>query len=157
MSAELQILLWGIATVSPLFLNLATKREADAIGLSAMLLAGWCFGRLLGVMFTPPESMTLYPVMDFAFGVVTLAAWRSQRAWWKLGIVGLLLAQCAGHLAFWIAWPADGSLYRYVLANNVLFALELLSVSVPGGLHVADHLVGSLSSRFGNLRHARAK
>lgn len=158
MNHQQQIAAWAVAVCLPVLLNLLTKRDSDAIGLSAMLLLTWCFGRIMGSVMTPPESMSLYPLVDSISGIVALAAWRSRRAWWKLALVGLLTAQCCLHVAFWAAWPHDGSLYRYILANNVLCALELFACSTPGVGHLVATWDGySLPLRPRTLRRARLK
>jgi len=147
MAPDLQILLWGLAASAPLGLNLiAKRRDADAAGLSAMLLATWCVGRVLGMLYTVPESMTLYPVEDAFCGGVAFVAWRSRRAWWKAALCGLFVLQCCLHAAFWAAWGAGSrqALLFYVAANNLLFALELLAASWGVLSHVAVSALGRL-------------
>lgn len=156
MSAELQIALWGVAVCTPVLLNIATKRSADALGLSGMILLMWVMGRVLGAVYTPPESMSFYPVMDAMAGATAFYAWSSDRRAWKLGLVILFTAQCALHVAFWLAWPSPGSLLRYLWVNNSLFALQLICVGSPGVRDVARRLVGWLSRRPWARHHARA-
>ena len=157
MPVETQIALWALAVIAPVLLNLTTKRSTDALGLSAMLLLTWCFGRITGAFYSPPESMALYPVVDAFAGATAFVAWRTRRAWWKLALVGLFLGQCTLHAAFWLAWPQDGSLYQYVLTNNVLFIAELITVSVPGGAHVLGRIVDRLPGQSRSVHHARAR
>lgn len=139
MNHDAQILAWGIAATIPLAMNLAARRDADAAGLSAMLLATWCVGRILGVLYTVPESMTLYPVEDAFCGAVAFLAWRSRPAWWKAALAALFVSQCCLHAAFWAAWGSGArqALLFYLAANNLLFALELFTVSWGVVSHVA--------------------
>lgn len=147
MSHDLQILIWGLAAIAPLGLNLAMRRDADSTGLSAMLLGTWCFGRVLGALYTVPESMTLYPVEDALCGAVTFIAWRSRRAWWKAVLCGLFVVQCCLHAAFWAAWGTGSrqALQFYLAANNLLFALELMAVAGGCLSHVALSALGRLA------------
>lgn len=155
MPASTQLLLWGIAVCIPVILNLAAKKT-DAVGLSAMLLLTWVFGRVTAALYPVPEAMSLYPIVDAACGITAFVAYRSRPALWKLLLASLFMLQCILHVAFWAAWPAPGSLYRYVFANNALFLLELLCVSGPGGFSVVAHLVGSgVPDRLRPFRHVR--
>lgn len=141
MDARYQVMLWGLAVCVPLLLSLGT-RKTDALGLSAVLLLTWCFGRVTSALYSPPESMALYPLVDAMCAITAFAAWRTRPAPWKFILGSLFVLQCALHFAFWIAWPMSGSLYRYVVANNILFALELVIVSVPGGRDVVARAAG---------------
>lgn len=137
MSASLQIALWGAAACAPVVLAYA-MHKLPAMGLATMLLLGWCMGRVFGMIYTPPESMAFYPVIDLLFAGLAFWSWRQERAAWKLVLVGLFGGQLAAHSAFWLAYTTDAQsgqlLYRYVFTNNVLFALELLTVSWAGGI-----------------------
>lgn len=156
MSTELQIALWGTATVAPLALNILTKRSADAVGLSLMIVMIWLLGRVFWMLYTPPEAMQWYPVIDAVAGAFVFQAWLRRPVFWKVALTALFVAQCVLHAAFWMSWPADGSLLSYLVANNLLFALQLLCVSAPGGFHVA-RLVGHwLSDRPRGAHHVRA-
>lgn len=156
MTAELQIVLWGAAAALPVVLNLTTERAADAKGLSMMILLIWVMGRVFGALYTPPESMQWYPVVDSLAGITCFVAWRARPAPWKLGLVGCFLFQCALHAAFWLAWPTPGSLLRYVVANNIIFACELCLVGGPGVAHGARLVGRMLSGRARARRHAGA-
>jgi hypothetical protein len=151
MTAELQIALWGAATVAPLALNIATKRDTDALSLSCMIVLIWTLGRVFGALYSPPESMTFYPVIDAAAGLTALSAWLTQKAGWKLALACLYVGQSIAHVAFWAAWPSEGSLLRYLWVNNGLYALQLLCVAYPGGRHVVALM--ALSWVSGGARH----
>lgn len=155
MTAELQTTLWGVAVMIPVVLNIATKRDADALGISAMILLIWTISRVFWALYTPPESMAWYPVIDSLAAGTCLTAWVTIRRWWKLALVVLFTTQCVLHAAFWLTWPEYQSLLRYVVANNILFALELLCVAAPGGSHVARDLVSRMPDRLGRFHHAR--
>lgn len=155
MSVGIQIMLWGIAVSIPVIVNLLAKRS-DALGLSAMLLLTWVFGRITGALYSPPESMALYPVVDAACGVTAFIAWRTHRAPWKLALVGLFVLQCCTHLAFWVAYPTDNaSLWRYIAINNLWFSLELVCVAGGGVWDVARGALSHLLGRSRSSRHAR--
>lgn len=157
MSTELQIFLWGIATVFPLALNLATKRGPDALGLSCMLVLIWSLGRVFGALYTPPESMQWYPVIDLCAGLTALSAWMTRKAWWKLALAYLYVGQLAAHTAFWAAWPSDGSLIRYLWVNNSLCALQIACLAYPGARHALALLAESrLLTRYWRGGHARS-
>lgn len=154
MSTEMQIILWGVAACMPLFLNMVTRRNADAVGLAAVLLATWAFGRITAILFTTPENMTLYPIEDAICGALSFVAWRTQREWWKLGLSILFVLQCALHAAFWAAWETGRheALLFYVTSNNGLFALELLVVGW-GAVDVLAHRLGGRLPRVARQFH----
>ncbi|RAK68834.1 hypothetical protein [Phenylobacterium kunshanense] len=141
--------------VIPFGLSWATRR-LDAQVMATMLLIGWCFGRIMGVFLSPPQSMQLYPLIDLCFGVFAFLSWRRDPRLWKLGLVGLLLAQSAGHAAFWLAYgdtlpprEAYAVIIRYMVANNAIFAAQLLLVAWAGGVDdLARGLLSLLSRVF---------
>ena len=164
MNTAVQVALWGLATCFPVVLSLMTHK-LPALGLSTMLLLGWAFGRLMAAFYGAPASMAMYPVMDALFGALAFMSWRQQREFWKLAMVGLFVAQCCGHVAFWLAYPEGGVppdlahdvIIRYIVANNVCFALELLCVAWAGGIgDVARDLGRWVSDRAGPRDHAGA-
>lgn len=163
MSALVQVALWGLASAVPVVLAYLTHKMA-ALGLATMLLLGWCLGRVLGALYTLPESVGLYPLIDAAFGLLAFASWRQERAPWKLVLVSLFVFQCAGHAAFWLAYPGGLStgksaeiVYRYLASNNVLYGLELLTVAWAGGVgDLARRVFSSLPRGAGPRHHAGA-
>ncbi len=155
MSPQAQEFIWLLAVLAPVLVCLLAK-ATDALGLAAMLLLTWCLGRVLWAFYTPPESMQLYPVIDAICGGVAFAAWRSQRAFWKLCLVALFIGQCALHAAFWLSQPQQASaLYRYIVANNILFASELMVVTLGGLNDLARGAFTGLFDCARRLRHAR--
>lgn len=157
MTYSAQIIGWGVAACAPLLINLALKKT-DAVGLSVMLLMGWCFGRITGALYAPPDSMTLYPIVDAACGITAFAAWSTKKAPWKLALVGLFIVQCCGHLAFWVTYPTDNaSLWRYIALNNLWFALQLLCVAGGGVWDVARGASADMFDRTRGRSHARAR
>jgi hypothetical protein len=152
-SENAQLIAWGIAVVVPFGLSWATRR-LDAQVMATMLMIGWCFGRVMSVFLSPPQSMQLYPFIDLCFGLFAFLAWRRTRHIWKLVLVGLLLSQSAGHAAFWLAYgdtlpskEAHAILIRYMVANNVMFAAQLLVVAWAGGVDDLARGLLSLLSR----------
>lgn len=165
MSAQAQTALWAVAVLLPFALNAWVGKRPDAIGLSGMLIIGWGFQRVCWAIWTPPEAMQFYPLMDAAFGLTALSAWITARRFWKLVLACVFATQCALHAAFWLGWenaflflvgqPTSASaLLRYIQLNNVAFALELCIVAWPGGLDVARSLVSGLPARAWHRHHA---
>lgn len=147
MDAQLQTALWMVAVLAPFALNSFFGRRPDAVGLSGMLVIGWGLQRVCWALWTPPEALQFYPVMDAAFGLTTFYAWLTVRRRWKLALTALFIFQCALHSAFWMGWPATSSLLRYIELNNIAFALELCIVASPGVIDVARHFVFRLPVR----------
>lgn len=147
MSPELQTTLWGFAAVAPLMLNMITRRGPDARGLSAMIVLIWAWGRLMHAIYTVPECMALYPLVDSIAGATAFTAFMTKKRGWKLLLTAFYLLQVMLALAFWMAWPHPGSLYTYILWNNWAFAGQLLCVAWPGGLSVAHRFKSRLSHR----------
>lgn len=161
MSASVQIALWGVAAALPVVIAYAHHR-LPAMGLGTMLVLGWCVGRLSGALLEPTDAVRLYPVMDALFGALAFLAWRQKREAWKLVLVGLFMTQCTLHAAFWLAYPVGGIppeiaqavLFRYIVANNMLFASELICVAWAGGVDEWGRRARALLfGRPGALRH----
>lgn len=162
MSAGAQIALWGAFAFAPVLIAYRYHRLA-ALGLSTMLMLGWCSARVSAALLGPMEALHLYPMLDALFGALAFLCWRQRREWWKMALVCMFVVQCALHAAFWLAYPQDGLppevagpiLYRYTVANNVLFACELLCVSWAGGVDEWGRRVrAALSGRPSPFRHA---
>lgn len=156
MTAQAQIILWGIATAFPFVLNNLTKRSADAVGVSAILLMGWCMQRVLWAFYGPPECTHQYPLIDAVIGTAVFACWWSSRQAWKLAIVGILALQCTTHLAYILAAGATVSFEKYIFSNNVLYALQLLLACSPGIGYVVGVLVHHLRHLVGPTSHVGA-
>lgn len=162
MSPGAQIALWGAFAVAPVLIAYRYHRLA-ALGLSTMLVLGWCTGIVSATLLGEVEALHLNPIMDAVFGALAFLCWRQERAWWKMALVCMFVVQCALHAAFWLAYPQNGFppevagpiLYRYTVANNVLFACELLCVSWAGGVDEWGRRVSAaLFGRLGPFRHA---
>lgn len=156
MSAQVQVCLWGAAVLMPLFLNALTRRGPDAQGLAAMLVMIWGFERVMWVLWDPPACMVLYPVLDAVAGATAFTAWATRARFWKLILTATYVAQLCLHFDFWVAWPSESSLYRYILLNNLLFAAQLVCVASPGTLSAARSLLSHLPHRVGALHHPEA-
>ena len=130
-----------VVTFLPLVLNLATGQKADAIGLSAMLILGWAFGRIMRLWYAPPEALQFYTVQDVLFGVIALTAWRYDKAWWKAVLTGTFVFQLCAHAAYWASWvndPTDKHALRvYMVTLNCTYLLQLALVSTGGVQRVA--------------------
>lgn len=155
MPIEIQAILWGLAAAVPALLNLGTNRSPDAIGLATMVFLTWVVGRVFWAFYSPPEAMQWYPVIDMMAGITALMSWQRRPAVWKGALVALFMGQLCLHAAFWMAWPAEGSLYRYILFNNLFFAAQLVCVGSPGVGHVAALAVSRVSRGARTGHHAR--
>lgn len=154
MDAQQQIATWFVATIAPFCLNAIFKRDPDAIGLAGMIIVGWCFERVCWVVWTPPEAMQLYPLMDLAFGLTTLTAWGTRPVWWKMALAAVFLFQCCVHTAFWFAYPTDAPfVIRYVAVLNYSYALELILAASSGLGHALAVLGRALLPHRSDLRH----
>lgn len=135
MPASLQIALWGAATAMVVLLNFRRKGDPDGLGLAVMILLIWIMGRVTGTLWSPPESMASYPVIDFLAGCTAANAYRTRPAAWKLLLAGLFLLQCLGHAAYWSARFFHGpnvDLLTYTSVNNAIFAVQLAVVGRQG-------------------------
>lgn len=149
MSAGAQIVMWLIATLIPMGINLNT-RDPDARGLSMVLALVWLFGIVMTSLYPVPLSMRLLPVVDLAAGLTIFLAWHSRPAVWKLMLVWLFMLQLLAHCAFWahyVVLPSDEATVRYIVALNAIFALQLLTVAYPGARNVGALLVDRLRPR----------
>lgn len=148
------------ATVSPLILNLVTRQRADAVGLAGMLVLTYAFGRVMRVWLTPPEALQFYPLEDALCAIITFAAWRTQREWWKVALCGLFLFQLCAHAAFWASWgvnPTDKvALRTYMVLLNATYILQLLTVSTGGIRRVAILAISLFPLRGRFVRHSGA-
>lgn len=152
---EAQVAAWGAAVTVPLILNVFTRQGSDALGFSAILVFIWVLGRVFAAVWTVPDSMAMYPLIDMLAGMTAFRAWQTQPERWKLVLTALYVGQCASHVAFWQAWPLPGSLLRYLWVLNSLFALQLICVAWPGGSRVAHLLFAWVSHRPGLVHHTR--
>lgn len=153
MSTNAQIAGWGVAVLLPFMLNMKTKQSPDAVGLAGMLVLIWSFDRVLWALVGPPQSMALNPLLDSCAAIIAFSAWMSRPKWWKLGLVGLFVAQDCLHLAFWVGWPQYSKLISYIALNNLLFLGQLICVASPGGSHVARSVFGWVSHRPRNVHY----
>jgi hypothetical protein len=158
MSPAIQVLLWGIATALAVLVNFRRQGDPDALGLAVMILLIWIMGRVTGALWSPPQSMASYPVIDFIAGCVAATAWSTRPAPWKIVLAGLFLLQCLGHAAFWSARFFHGpgvDLLTYTAANNCIFAVQLAVVGWQG---VHDGiLAGSAGPRMRRRARARSR
>lgn len=151
MTPEQQVAVWFLATLLPFCVNGFFGQRPDAVGASAMMIIGWGFQRVCWAIWSPPEALQLYPLIDLAFGMTMLGAWGSEKRAWKLILGVLFLVQCALHASFWFH-PVAGSLLRYLGLNNMLYALELCVAASPG---VGSALAVLLGDWGGHHPHAR--
>lgn len=149
------LLLFACLVLIPLALNGYAfrgdiKRYADAFGAALMIVGIWAVTNTLGFVFEPPASKAIVPLIDFAAGATMITAWVSHKERWKLILAGLFLGQCVIHAMFWIVWlnyPSTDMLWRYQLALNVSWLLELCVVASPGVGNVAGRSLAWLRHR----------
>lgn len=117
------------------------KRFADAFTVSVMIVTFWCLTNILALVFEPPTSKMLHPVIDFIGGATCMWLYKHDRQWWKLALAGLFLAQCALHAWFWFELfvsPETRVYTKYQLTVNLSWAAELVIISWSGGRYVAS-------------------
>ena len=95
MNESAQILSWALGVSIVVGVNLFNRKDPDALGLSMMLLIMWVISNVLAAFYAPPDSMRLYPFMDLAGGLTAYVAYKTRKAWWKLGLAYLLLIQAS--------------------------------------------------------------
>lgn len=143
------ITLFAIAVLIPLALNgLASRFDfrgfVDAFGLSVMVVLFWSLTNVMAVVFNPPASKALHPLIDFIGLSICVISWRTHKEWFKLVLSGLYLAQIGLHATFWVEWatqPHGNLLYQYALTLNITWLMELVVLAMPGGGYVVGRAV----------------
>lgn len=123
---------FGIAASAVAVLTFIQGRRRPAFPLGLMLLIFWGTANI-----APPW---LDPWMDACGFYAALLAWLDHRKPWMIILGSAFLAQMVLHLAL-LAHPW----YRQ-LALNLLFAVELAAVAVPGLIDALQHHYGRLRS-----------
>lgn len=104
-------------------------KDHDAVVLAVLLLCTWAASNLLTILGGVKVAAAVYPIMDLAgLALAEVLRWRRQ-AVWKAVVAVAFLAQLILHCIFWTAETAP---YAYVLALNLLFALQLAAVGWCG-------------------------
>lgn len=135
-----------IATLATAAICFAGRRRAPHAFLMSLVLAeGWIVGRVLHEGLGP-GFRAAYPVLDLLTAAVCLflisrdapsaKAWPSflNRSGWKIVVLLALAAQLALHAAFPTSLPFE-TRRPYLMAINVLYAVQLAAVALAGSRH----------------------
>lgn len=129
---------FGIAAAAVVALTLLGGRRHPAFRMAVMLLGFWAAANILPAWFDP--------WMDACGFYAALLVWLDHRRAWPVVLGAAFLAQMVLHLAL-LAHPW----YRQ-LALNLLFAVELAAVAVPGVVDAIQHHCGRLRSPLDRSR-----
>lgn len=127
-----------------------SARNSDIKDVALIVAASWACTRISEAVLGIPAASLVYPLVDFVCCVMILMQWERRPAVWKVVTALTYLMQVLCHFVFWLNGAAPVAsdhpqefLWRYTLALNVLFILQLGSVLGPGiadGLGGVDHL-----------------
>lgn len=131
---------YGLAAALVLALSLFASRErydrhVDAVGCSVMLLLFWCICNILLTFYGLPNALLANPVINLIGTAVCGLMYATRPARWKAGVTLCFLTQSGTAVLFWSGYMPQ---HAYLLLDNIVFAMELAFVSVPGGLYVAN-------------------
>lgn len=135
---------FGVAAVAAVAVSRLSGRRHSSFGMAKMLLLFWCVANIFGAWADP--------VMDtVGFYVAYFVCVARPKHRWCWGIMGAFAAQLIVHAAFML----DELSYWRMLALNVLCAVQLICVSIPGGIVGAQGL-RDLCSRWRHRHPAGA-
>lgn len=140
---------YGMASAAVVALSLFANRarydrHVDAVGSALMLFLFWSICNVLLILYGLPDALLANPPMDLIGTAVAGVMFARRPAIWKAGLSLTFLTQCGLAVAFWAKGLA---LHDYLLQDNILFAMELCFVALPGGLHVGSRLGHGLLHR----------
>lgn len=129
--------------------------DAERVARAAAWMALFTgLSRVIAFFADAPWSMVHYPAEDLLLMALALGWWQIRREAWAIILAGLFLSQLFLHALFW--FDELSSLRGYIVANNAVFVLELLTLIVAGGGHalgwVRDRLRLSRGWSGGGLR-----
>lgn len=149
---------FGIACFGVLVLTLATMRkhrDMATLWLGGMLLALWFFSKLAVIVFGYWPAVGMGPIINMGAVVACMVSWFYGHRWWKLILALLMEVKALIHAEFWtVSDPTYAHAYGYILALNVIFALELACVAMPG-IGAVGSMVGNRLSRHRGGGHYR--
>ncbi|AXQ69856.1 hypothetical protein HOU03_gp412 [Caulobacter phage CcrSC] len=109
---------------------------------ATMFCISWIVCNLMRVYFyVDSSSLIVYTWIDGVQGALAGLICFTRPTWWSRAVTLSLYAQMASHLVFWYLKAVLGvhvSSRGYVLVINVLYAAQLLSLTIAGGLVVAS-------------------
>lgn len=112
---------------------LAAMYRARGDGLRLSLALGLCAVWIVANLMWLGNAIKWIVVPDFLFGVAALLAWVERHSLWATQLVILAYLRLAAHAAFEMSGGVHVIPFIHVL--NALFALQLIAVSMPGGIH----------------------
>jgi hypothetical protein len=134
-------------------LSALTMRPHATI-LSFLLLCSWGATKIVALYAGWTVAHLLYPFSHLVMIGVVMALWWERPRPWKLGMVFALLTSLFIDFGYWaISERTRENLWNYVLALNILFAIEIMCVSIAGGEVVGRAVGNRLSSHRARHRH----
>lgn len=127
-------LTFGVAAVAAVAVSRLAGRRHASFKMALMLLAFWAIANLMPAWVDP--------ILDVVgFYAAFFVAFERPKCRWCWGILAAFAAQLFVHAAFLL----DGDSYWRMVILNALFAVELICVTVPGGIVGLRHLRDSRS------------
>lgn len=131
---------FGIAAVAAVAVSAMAGRRHPSFRLALMLLAFWMIANIM--------PSWIDPLMDTAgFYAAFFVCFERLKCRWCFALMMAFAMQLVIHVAFLF----DGASYWRMLALNVVFAVQLICVCIPGGI------VGlrRLRDRWSGVHHPR--
>lgn len=136
-----------IAMFSVCALARAATPDAERVARAAAWVALFTgMSRVISFYTDAPWSMVHYPAEDLVMLTLAFGWWQVRRERWALILALLFLSQLFLHALYW--FDNMSSLRGYVIANNALFILQLLTLTTAGG----GHALGWVRDRLRLLR-----
>lgn len=146
-------LIYGGLTIAMVLVAWFAARGSDLLTVSLLIAATWIAGVAATRLLPFPLALLTYPPTDFVAGVMIAHIWERRPSLWKMVVLCSLITEIICHFVFWLNGAAwwRGIYYRYALALNMLFLVQLGAVIGPGLWDVAggDDLVRRLRGRAG--------
>lgn len=156
-------ILFPIFAVLPVVINgIAThydRRHNGALTMALMILTIWGVQRIIAAYLPIPDRQSMNPMFDLMAGLAALGCWLNHRSAWAVILANLYALQCVLAANFWWKWEVMDlrlGYTDYLVANNVLWLLQLVCVSSAGGVSVARRIVDHLRSGAHSRNHLGA-
>lgn len=157
---DLTFLWFGVASAAVTSFSFAASPrgwKGPCSLMAVVLFIQWGVSNWLQAGLGEPLAYLGYPPLD-ALGMTALVylAQRELRLGlryppvWMMALAATYMIQLACHVVY-LAQPAQSmeATYAYLLALNILFAMQIVLVAIPGAANVARNL----GSRFGRFLH----
>lgn len=157
---------YGAATLAVLAFAWFATPHADrkqATWFAWIMVAQWALGRLALVFLGFPAGALISPPMDALTLLFVTAVWTRGGAehpiragLWMVTLGFTFLTQLILHAWFWgtVSRTAEQD-YGYMLALNILFAMQLAIICWPGAKHVGCSLAVSAGRRLSVVGRSR--